>query len=83
MSDSVWCNHSNQGDLDCDLAPVAAGGCRTADLGLTVLTQMSSVWCNHSNQGDLDGDLAPVATGGGRTADLGLTIPHTGEHCME
>ena len=33
---SVWCNHSNQGDIDCDLAPVATDGGRTADLGLTV-----------------------------------------------
>ena len=33
---SAWCNHSNQDDLDCDLAQVTAGGCRTADLGLTV-----------------------------------------------
>jgi len=33
---SVWCNHSNQDDLDFDLAPLAAGGCRTADHGLTV-----------------------------------------------
>jgi len=70
----VWCNHSNQDDLDCDLAPVAAGGCRTADLGLTVLTHVSTVWSNHSNQDDLDCDLAPVATGGCRTADLGLTV---------
>jgi len=32
----VWCNHSNQDDLDCDLAPVATGGGRTAYMGLTV-----------------------------------------------
>jgi len=31
---SVWCNHSNQDDIDCDLASVVASGGRTADLGL-------------------------------------------------
>ena len=33
---TVWSNHSNQGDLDGDLAPVATGGGQTADLGLIV-----------------------------------------------
>jgi len=77
-----WCNHSNQCDIDCDLAPVATAGGWTADLGLAVPNNVSSVWCYHSYQGDLDCDLAPLAAGGCRTADLGLTVAHPGEQFM-
>jgi len=70
---SVWCNHSNHGDLDCDLAPMAAGGGWTAELGLTV--PHTGEQCNHSNQGD----LALVAT---CEAHLGLPVPHTGLCCI-